>query len=1577
MTMSSSFMNRRTSSIPLIIGLACIGIFSLLLDFSGLLKTQVLQTPETLSTVKLVLQRTDPIRFDIYYEQLKTSNPPDISIVFVNSLIESAGRYTNFHQIVDQVLLQTGTQELLSTPSIQTLTIKNIQQQGTTKLGSITTNISKDEYISLEYDTVVNRTRVTQIDQPVPVDFPLDYKTVINPTNELVYIASPGFHTILSADDKALVKNEILHGALLLPNQMTTLQQLEGLSQANLIRQDLQRTTPELIIEQNQIVLPKIPANDLNTLILRYRSGSNPWNYNSFLLSSTKDITLKVPLEHLLDFFTEVEYSFAYISNGWNTINNEFPYNSLLPNEQHPVYSRTDFESLLPELYQLKNSLKLNLTVSIAPQENAVSFGILTREPLFNLSDVLQKVEQRLPVMIFEDDSAQFETRVSQSSQLPYFNLFGKNNQIWSQRINRDNISLVSQQFRQIPLLSSDQVPELEVVNQSTGDRLLCFVKTETGSYSLATVSTDFMLTSSCLQSARRAGITKGRMYPVKYDVSSHQLVALRHYDFDETLSSQVPVIRNYNPATKTVTLTTTFPRENIRLLVSPSADFSSSATQSVTLTENQFTLPVLAGCQTSCYFKVVSMIREDQNSMLGYASETLLFAETALPALHLCFTNLPLVSELFEAEELNLQIIRSNGQTVPMIFRETSGCYEYSAEEAEEILDASGNPVIETNLDGYFSNSEIVPKKTIVIHSNGLQSNHINIPPQRHYISAKTDSLQQVLTTQLVFEHFHLSAIDHQIRDSVLQKSYNINLWGNQAVLTPINKGNIVVHTTGRDAFFLERIPLTPPLNETVLYPGGTHVLAIPNTIRFLTDDEIVIQGFRETDKSIILPLPIPERSTIRMFLENVFRPNIQVKQLISDGILYNQETGFISLENPTGIISLPILVNITKPTDVASYARTFPPTPVPGNIDLATFQTQLVFEVVEPSDIPTTSVLSPIDLERAQSGETYSQQLPLGGIEDSSSFEIGDSRFLTTECQNIFTFDPEKRLITGQVPLESVLQGCYFQVNVRYLVKIPSAQIEVTTLRSYRIPMLENPNAAGIEPEVIQVPIRIDEQSVSQVVNLLEPIEEVIETTSEFAPKSNSAQLITSIGELSILFSPEQQRFIFSGNPSALTSEVSRYIQAVRSETGELVLIEFQLIPVQHQEIVIPIVEGFPNQIILPVILAEQGFTEEEVTASTLVTDSLSAPIELENNVVTIFGLPELQDQVFSVILEKTVKTPSSLVEFDSRLSDQSSDTAPNKIRVDFKLTVLEAETITLQALEFDVGKSLSIDLRSYIPGNHILNSTQIPSFLQPRGFILSGTTPDEGQELELLIQDFTDVKNYIIPLRILGPEPVPVTPEPIPSTDDLKPSAGDETCFPDISNQPLEYREAICLAEEYGIISGTNGLFHPDDPINRAEISKILVTGPLIIFGFLTASDIPSLPAAFITPRFPDVGRTAWFYGFVETVKEVEIFSGYPDGSFKPANYLIQAEASKIIVGTLLQLHPQSFPSNILQANTVAGDQWFSPYVRILNQNGGDLPDPGEISELSRPITRAQFIYNLLILLDSKAEGLASTL
>ena len=118
------------------------------------------------------------------------------------------------------------------------------------------------------------------------------------------------------------------------------------------------------------------------------------------------------------------------------------------------------------------------------------------------------------------------------------------------------------------------------------------------------------------------------------------------------------------------------------------------------------------------------------------------------------------------------------------------------------------------------------------------------------------------------------------------------------------------------------------------------------------------------------------------------------------------------------------------------------------------------------------------------------------------------------------------------------------------------------------------------------------------------------------------------------------------------------------------------------------------------------------------------------------------------------------------------------------------------------------------------------------------------------------------------------------------------------------------------------------------------------------------------------------SSWYFGFVETVREIGIVDGHPDGTFRPADQLNHAEAAKLIINTLRQLEPGAFSAEeTLAKNTLPGDAWYAPYIRILNFNGGDLPEPEETSLLTQPISRAQFLYNLMILLDTKSVVLSA--
>jgi len=94
----------------------------------------------------------------------------------------------------------------------------------------------------------------------------------------------------------------------------------------------------------------------------------------------------------------------------------------------------------------------------------------------------------------------------------------------------------------------------------------------------------------------------------------------------------------------------------------------------------------------------------------------------------------------------------------------------------------------------------------------------------------------------------------------------------------------------------------------------------------------------------------------------------------------------------------------------------------------------------------------------------------------------------------------------------------------------------------------------------------------------------------------------------------------------------------------------------------------------------------------------------------------------------------------------------------------------------------------------------------------------------------------------------------------------------------------KDAITWASANHLVQGySNGLFLPDMPITRAEMSKI-------IFNFKKLYPV-------VDHVFPDV-TNHWAEVFIDSCFASNIIYGYPDGTFKPDNLLTRAEAVQII-------------------------------------------------------------------------------
>ena len=146
-----------------------------------------------------------------------------------------------------------------------------------------------------------------------------------------------------------------------------------------------------------------------------------------------------------------------------------------------------------------------------------------------------------------------------------------------------------------------------------------------------------------------------------------------------------------------------------------------------------------------------------------------------------------------------------------------------------------------------------------------------------------------------------------------------------------------------------------------------------------------------------------------------------------------------------------------------------------------------------------------------------------------------------------------------------------------------------------------------------------------------------------------------------------------------------------------------------------------------------------------------------------------------------------------------------------------------------------------------------------------------------------------------------------------------------------------EAINYVQEQGIVSGyPDGSFKPDNTINRAEFTKILVeatTDDLSIDNCLKSK--PAL--------FSDVNKNQWFAKYVCTAKTQGTIIGYPDGTFGPTKEINFAEASKIIIN--------SFG---FTAEAADGGQWYEAYINMLKSIDAV---PSSLISPDQAVTRAE--------------------
>ncbi|MFA6305278.1 MAG: S-layer homology domain-containing protein [Candidatus Gracilibacteria bacterium] len=173
-----------------------------------------------------------------------------------------------------------------------------------------------------------------------------------------------------------------------------------------------------------------------------------------------------------------------------------------------------------------------------------------------------------------------------------------------------------------------------------------------------------------------------------------------------------------------------------------------------------------------------------------------------------------------------------------------------------------------------------------------------------------------------------------------------------------------------------------------------------------------------------------------------------------------------------------------------------------------------------------------------------------------------------------------------------------------------------------------------------------------------------------------------------------------------------------------------------------------------------------------------------------------------------------------------------------------------------------------------------------------------------------------------------------------------------------------EAIAFLKSVNIISGyPDGSFKPADPLNRAELLKILVNSAL------PEGEGDKIDTTKYKNCFPDV-KEEWFAKYVCLAKEKGWVSGYPDGTFKAANNINKAEAMKMLleIFEITPITPKTKPFSDVNIT-----DWFSKYIATA-RNIGVLEETGKIYGPAALITRggiSENIYRLALYINTLGE------
>ena len=216
----------------------------------------------------------------------------------------------------------------------------------------------------------------------------------------------------------------------------------------------------------------------------------------------------------------------------------------------------------------------------------------------------------------------------------------------------------------------------------------------------------------------------------------------------------------------------------------------------------------------------------------------------------------------------------------------------------------------------------------------------------------------------------------------------------------------------------------------------------------------------------------------------------------------------------------------------------------------------------------------------------------------------------------------------------------------------------------------------------------------------------------------------------------------------------------------------------------------------------------------------------------------------------------------------------------------------------------------------------------------------------------------------------EPTPTT-DPEPSPEPSSEPSPEPTSEPSPGPTPVPtpsgpwYQAALDFACDHRILLGDpSGNMMPNDNATRAQMAAMLVR----VFGCTAGKDIA---------HFTDVSTDAWYYSELSTAAQMNIFSGYGDGTMGPNRSITRQEAMVVIARAFAV--PDGTAADIQAFRDASSvGSWAVAKVGGLVKAGIVNGDNGSLHPTAS-ITRAeiaQMLYNLGLQFCSDAAALPAS-